>query len=260
LKTTFVGHPAIEEFGETNRLPSKTEDSEEFIEEVLGAENRSVSDLYRNSNGGAMYKLPEERQFQKKFTADTEEVLLLMPGSRVQEIKSLLPVFIEAAKKIKAKRIIVPTLKHLEDFIRTTIKSEKINIISDESEKIKLYKSAKLAIVASGTATLQLALSECPMVVCYKLSKISYRIVKLLVEVKYISLVNIILNKEVVPELIQDNCNSETILHTINNLCYKEQLKNFKELKAKLKPHEGTPSKKIAKEIIDFLQKFDTFH
>ena len=181
------------------------------------------------------------------------DTILILPGSRIQEITSLLPIFLESLKDINVKRFVIPSLPHLEPIIKTITKDRNIDIVSSEVEKAKLYKSAKLAIVASGTATLQLALSGCPMIVCYKLSGISYRIVKSLVKVKYISLVNIILNKTVVPELIQDECNAKSITNTINNLNYRYQIEEFKNLRNRLKPIDLTPSEKIAETILTLL-------
>jgi lipid-A-disaccharide synthase len=184
-----------------------------------------------------------------------EDILLLMPGSRVQEIKSLLPIFVEASKTMSFSRIVIPTLKHLEPLINTIVGQKKIEIISEENEKIKLYQTAKLAIVASGTATLELALTGCPMIVCYKLSNITYKILKMLVKVKYISLVNIILNKAVVPELIQSDCNSHKILETFNNLDRKVQMSSFKQIRRRLISKDRIfPSEKVANILFEYIK------
>lgn len=196
LKTTFVGHPAVEFFKETNQLKENT--------------------------------------------------LLLLPGSRKQEIESLLPIFLKASEKLNFEKVLLPTLQNLIPVIEPIIRNYKnIKIISDEEEKIELYKTSKLAIVASGTATLQLALSGCPMIVCYKLSPVTYHMLKPFVRVDYISLVNLILNKAVVPELIQSECNEEKILNTLQNLNPEFQIKEFKKLRMKLKSNNICPSQKI---------------
>lgn len=192
---------------------------------------------------------PAIEMFEESPEIKSDDVLIL-PGSRTQEIKSLLPIFVESLKNVNAKRFVIPTLPHLEPAIRSLTKDLKIDIVSDETEKINLYKSAKFAIVASGTATLQLALSGCPMIVCYRLSKITYKIVKSLVKVKYISLVNIILNKTVVPELIQDECNSKSIANAVKLLDSLHQIEEFRNLRSRLKPIDSNPSKKIAETIL----------
>jgi lipid-A-disaccharide synthase len=190
-----------------------------------------------------------------EITENKDDTLLLMPGSRPQEIKKLLPIFIEAASKIKAKKVVIPTLKRIERYVddiiiaisRTCDIGTKIEHITDNLEKESLYQTAKLAIVASGTATLQLALAGCPMIVCYRLSGISYAIVRMLTDIKYISLVNIIANKPVVPELIQKYCTPETIATTAKTIDYHKQITGFRELPSRLRPTSGvTPSKTIA--------------
>lgn len=200
LKTTFVGHAAIEYFEEANKTKENT--------------------------------------------------LLLLPGSRKQEVVSLLPVFLNVSEKLKFEKIIIPTLQNLLPIIEPIVKNYKnVEIIYDEKEKINLYKTSKLAIVASGTATLQLALSGCPMVVCYKLSPITYRILKSFIKVNYISLVNLILNRFIVPELIQSECNEKKILSTLQNLTPRLQIEEFRKLRTKLKSIDSNPSQKIV-EII----------
>ena len=200
LKTTFVGHPAVEDF--------------------------SISE------------------------GEKPEIILLMPGSRAQEIKSLLPIFIESAKKLNAEKIVVPTLPHLIPLVKSLIGSNDISIETDEAAKKTLYKSAKVAIVASGTATLQLALSGCPMVVCYKLSNITYSIIKKMTKVKYISLVNIILNKPVVKELIQKDCNAENIVGAVLKIGDSNQMEEFSRLRIRLTNNGINPSEEIAEIVL----------
>ena len=179
-----------------------------------------------------------------------DDILLIMPGSRTQEIKSLLPIFVEASKSMRQKKIVIPTLPHLVELIKS-IAPNNFEIITDENEKKSLYKNSKLAIVASGTATLQLALSGCPMIVCYKLSNFTFKIVKMLIKTRFISLVNIISNKEIVPELIQNDCNSKKIEEIAKNLNPELQLQNFVHLKNKLLNNNISPSDRIAEIIIN---------
>lgn len=199
LKTTFVGHPAIEEFDESK--------------------------------------------------APKENMLLILPGSRKQEIKVLLPIFLKSLPSLNFKRIVIPTLPHLVKFIRTITSDENIEIISEEEQRLELFQNAKCAMVASGTVTLQLALSGCPMVCCYRISSLTYRIVKAMVKVKHISLVNIILNRSVIPELIQNECNPTKIAKCINSINYDAQMSAFRDIKSHIQYGDIIPSKKIA-EII----------
>ncbi|MDR1365201.1 MAG: lipid-A-disaccharide synthase [Holosporales bacterium] len=204
LPATFVGHPAIEEF--------------------------------------------HESQCDSK-----ESALLLMPGSRVQEVKSHLPVFLEAAKKIEADRIVVPTIDSIRPLVESMINDKRIEVISDESEKMELYRKASFAIVASGTATLHLALSSCPMAVCYRMSPVSYAIIKRLVKVEYISLANIILGEKVVPELIQGACTPMEIVKAISHIDRVQQTSSFRKIRSRLLLNGMLPSKAISTTLGQYL-------
>ena len=189
----------------------------------------------------------------KDNDAPKRDILLILPGSRKQEIQKLLPVFMQSLKYLNFERVVIPTLPHLKNLIKETAKGTNIEIISDEKQKIELFRCAKCAIVASGTATLQLALSGCPMVCCYRLSQFSYYIIKSMIKIRYISLVNIILNYPVVPELIQSACDAISIAEAIKNLNCKEQLARYKNIRWHLQSGTITPSQKIAKIILSIL-------
>ncbi len=136
-------------------------------------------------------------------------ILAILPGSRKQEIERKLPIMLEAAKQFTEFETIVACAPNLPISYYQKYTSEHVKFVQNET--YKLLNSADMAIVTSGTATLETALFRVPQVVCYKSSKMSYTIAKMLVKIKYISLVNLILNKEVVCELIQNECNSERI-------------------------------------------------
>jgi lipid-A-disaccharide synthase len=143
------------------------------------------------------------------FSVDTQkrDVLLILPGSRKQEVKRLLPIFMEATSQ-QDNKIVIPTIPNLVTLIRSIV-GNSATITTDD--KVKLFQTAKKAITASGTATLELALSGCPMVVAYKMSCITFSVLKRLVRTKFISLPNIITNKSLVPELVQSSCSARAI-------------------------------------------------
>lgn len=181
---------------------------------------------------------PAIEYFEEFNEKNKENFILLMPGSRQQEIKLLLPIFLKSVENYDQKKIIIPTLPHLIPQIKSIIKDSEIGIETDENTKRNLFRNAKFAIVSSGTATLQLALSNCPMIVCYKLSNFTYKLLKFIVKTRYISLVNIILNEKIVPELIQENCTPENISKAILDC----QLQNFGKLRERLKNNNNQPS------------------
>ncbi|MDR1476307.1 MAG: lipid-A-disaccharide synthase [Holosporales bacterium] len=201
---------------------------------------------------------PLAEEIVGEITDSKDDVFLLIPGSRAQEIKTLLPIFLKFSDyynsdESKPRRCIIPTLPHLIPLISKMIGIRNIEIVSEDAQKNELYHRASLAIAASGTATLQLALSGCPMIVCYKLNNFTYNIIKKVVKIKYISLVNIILDKEVVPELIQHACNVEMIHQAEKAIDIANQRYNFKILREKMKIEKKSPVSNIIKKIINLI-------
>ena len=133
------------------------------------------------------------------------------------------------------------------------------NVSYVNNQTYALLQQSTAALVTSGTATLETALFEVPEVVCYKGNEISYQIAKRLVNIKYISLVNLIMDKEVVKELIQHEMNAANLTHELKLILpcaakREEQLLNYQQLKEKLQAG-GHASLKAATSIIDFLQQ-----
>lgn len=186
---------------------------------------------------------------------DDKKIIALLPGSRKQEIKVKLPIMLEAAQNLENCMCIVAQAPGIED--------EFINQIIKDSTHVKVIKGntygllnvADAAMVTSGTATLETALFHVPEVVCYKGSSISYAIAKRLIRVKFISLVNLIMEKEIVKELIQHEMNAKEIRKAITPLIQDpekiERIKSqYKELETILK-QDGKASEKAASIIVE---------
>ena len=145
---------------------------------------------------------------------------------------------------------------HSQNFYGQFTKNTAVKIIYDDT--FSLLKKAKAALVASGTASLETALFHVPQVVCYKGSRLSYHIGKWLIKVKFISLVNLIMNRAVVKELIQNDFTAKKLSGQLSKLLndknHINRLKNdYKELSKKL--GGGGASEKVATEILQPLQK-----
>jgi lipid-A-disaccharide synthase len=195
---------------------------------------------------------PIIEEFPEDIRKDKDDLVLLMPGSRFQEIQRLLPIFLEFLEKYEVARCVIPTLPYLVPMVRRYLGNKSgIEITTDEDEKNDLYRKARLAIVASGTATLQLAVAGCPMIVCYKLNGITYRIVKLLAKTEYISLVNIISNYRIVPELIQEDCTADRIFQLASETDFLAQIHELVSLRADIRNLDQLPSKKIIDIMMD---------
>ncbi|MCF6181016.1 lipid-A-disaccharide synthase [Lutibacter sp.] len=152
----------------------------------------------------------DENAFRKEHRLSKKPIIALLPGSRKQEIKKMLSVMLKMASKFTDYQFIIAGApsQHYE-FYKPFIKRKNVKFISNKT--YDLLSISYAAIVTSGTATLETALFKVPEIVCYKTSWISYQIGKQLVKLKYISLVNLIMDKEVVTELIQGDFNENRL-------------------------------------------------
>lgn len=188
----------------------------------------------------------------------SKPIIALLPGSRKQEILKKLPVMLEVSRMYPSYQFIVAKAPGQEDSFYESILLQYPNVSSVRDQTYPLLLQAKAALVTSGTATLETALFGVPEVVCYKGSAVSYQIAKRLIKVKYISLVNLIMDKPIVKELIQNELtirNLRKALHEI--LTNEEKLQQLKADYADLRhllSQEGFASARAAKSIVDFLR------
>jgi lipid-A-disaccharide synthase len=147
-------------------------------------------------------------------------VIALLPGSRKQEILTKLPVMLEVTAKFPEYHFVVAKAPGIEQGFYDALMAPYENVSSVINQTYHLLAQAKAALVTSGTATLETALFGVPEVVCYKGNAISFQIAKMLIKIKFICLVNLIMNKEVVKELIQDEMTSENITKELKNILF----------------------------------------
>ena len=202
--------------------------------------------------------LPFEMNFYKSFEYDVnyvghplldalkenlsnkkrENIIALLPGSREQEINKILPKMLSVIGFFKEYKFIIcgaPSFqkKYYENFIEKKFQS-RVSIV--ENKTYEILKESKAALVASGTATLEAAILNVPQVVCYESSWISYLIGKTLIKnLKFISLVNLILNKHVVKELIQSELTKNNITNELSYILSKEGDKQIKSYYIKMR-------------------------
>ena len=161
--------------------------------------------------------------FLKANNMDERPIIAVLPGSRKQEVSVKLPIMVEALKEFTSHQIVVAGAPTLTPEFYASI-DPSITIVFNET--YRLLANSNVAVVTSGTATLETALFKVPEVVCYKGSEISYRIAKRLIKVDYISLVNLIMNREVVKELIQKECNPTLIRNEVDQLLNNPERRN----------------------------------
>jgi len=162
------------------------------------------------------YSFIERNEFFSKNNLDVQkEILLVLPGSRIQEVAKIFPSVIEGAIAVAKKfnlQVVVGCSSNIDEKTFKSLSSEKdYHIVKNKS--YELFKYAKLGIIKSGTSTLEAALFGLPMVIVYKTSSLTYLIGKKLITLSNIGLANIIAGETVVPELIQNEVNTKNILN-----------------------------------------------
>ena len=148
--------------------------------------------------------------FKAEFNLDNRPIIALLPGSRKQEISKMLEVMLSVTKDFKDYQFVIAGAPSQDAaFYSKFTKKQNVNLVMNRTYDILSLATA--ALVTSGTATLETALFKVPEVVCYKGSTISYQIAKRVINLEYISLVNLIMDKPVVKELIQGDYNTKTL-------------------------------------------------
>jgi lipid-A-disaccharide synthase len=186
-----------------------------------------------------------------------EKIIALLPGSRKQEILKKLPIMLQVANHFPEHKFVVAKAPGLADEFYNELLAPYKNVDAVANKTYPLLAASEAAIVTSGTATLETALFAVPEVICYKSNTISYQIAKRLVKIKYICLVNLIMDKEVVKELIQDDLTVENLVAELNKLLFDERRrtqlkKDYRDLKALLSAG-GHASANAAKSIYAML-------
>lgn len=175
--------------------------------------------------------------FRKKHQLSNKPIIALLPGSRKQEIKKILSVMLKMTDKFKEYQFVIAGAPSQDfEFYQQFINKENVTFVTNKT--YDLLSVSHAALVTSGTATLETALFKVPEIVCYKTSFISYHIGKRLINLKFISLVNLIMDKEVVKELIQDDFNEmkleEELLKILEGKQREKLLQEYTELEQKL--------------------------
>lgn len=186
LPTTFVGHPAVETLATARRSE---------------AEADQAGRGFRQRHG---------------ITADTR-LLALMPGSRKGEVNKLLPVFTEVLARLKAQgqqlHLLIPTVETVADIVRAAAATLPfpVTVLDTAPERYAAMLAADAALAASGTATLELGLAGTPTVLAYRVNPINAAIMRRFIRISYVGLVNILQQREIMPEFLQENCTAEKI-------------------------------------------------
>jgi lipid-A-disaccharide synthase len=199
---------------------------------------------------------PDERFLSNNKIATDRPLIAMLPGSRKQELKSMVPILAAVATKFSNYQFAVAAINTLDQGLYKSI-SRQPNVFMIYEDTYNLLLNAKAAIVTSGTATLETALYKVPQTVVYKASRTTYWIVKMLIQVKFISLVNLIAGKEVIKELIQEKANVDDIglelQSLVENQNYRDKiLRDYDEIYKTL--DIGSASKNTGRLMVEYLK------
>ena len=198
LKNTFVGHPLLDE-------------------------DKNQQDIQINE------------------VLDNKKIISIFPGSRESEIKIHTPILFNFIKKMKSKdksyHYFFHSTKKFCEILKKKLKNESfdnVEVISDENLKNEILNKSIFAVVKSGTVSLEVCKSNIPSIIIYKMNFFNYYLAKFLLKIKYVNMINIINKKEVIPELIQKECNSDEIFKTVYYFLkkpdlIKDQLRHIKQ-------------------------------
>ena len=200
------------------------------------------------------YKNLPHSDFRIQNNLSNKPIIAILPGSRKQEISKMLTVMLSVADDFNDYQFVIAGAPSQDfSFYEPFISKKNIKFVSDKT--YDLLQNAHAALVTSGTATLETALFKVPEVVCYKGNWFSYQIAKRIITLKYISLVNLIMDKEVVTELIQENCSPGNITIELNKILNDGQrtiiLENYNILEKKLGGLGA--SRKVAQQVVNSL-------
>ena len=222
LPATFVGHPVIE-----------------------GGADKGNATKFRTQ-----YNLEEKTP-----------VLALLPGSRKNEIKTLLPLFMQVAEKLSETHqdlfVVVPTVQTVADKIDEQLKNWKIPhaIVLGERDRYDAFAAANVAIAASGTVSLELAMAGVPHLIAYRLNALTAALARRVLKIRYVNLINLLKDKEVIPELLQENCTPEKLLATAENLFQNPQQDVLLGLEKMGLNGSESPSEKVASCLLKLAEK-----
>jgi len=227
LETVFVGHPVIES-------------------EVLQADGSAFR---------RQYNIPENKK-----------IISVLPGSRHTEVCKLMPVFAEAARQLLEKDpdfyFVLPTVKTVAARVKKMAEELHlpITVVETQQDRYNAFQASSAAIAASGTVALELAITHIPHIVAYKVSKLTAFIIGHIMKIQFVNLSNIMLGREVVPELLQQQCVAGNIVRYIEELLerkelYRRQMDGFAKVKQILSNGSQTPSDNAADFVLELIER-----
>jgi lipid-A-disaccharide synthase len=193
-------------------------------------------------------------------------LLLILPGSRMSEVRPLLPIFRDTVARLRSRIpnlvCILPAVSHVESTVRALSENwpAPLHIVNSVQDKFAAFDAADVALAASGTVTTELALAGTPMVVTYKLGWVTYALMRPFINVPYVALPNLLLGREAIPELLQARCRADLLAEQLEQLFLNAEVREMQkrdlaEAAAILGVGGEPPSLRAARALLDFVQQ-----
>ena len=204
--------------------------------------------------------------FRKKFNIpENKKVITILPGSRKNEVSRLLPVFMEAAQELhnadKDFYFVLPTVKTVANMVKNDLKNYNLPVlvVENQQDRYGAFRASSAAIAASGTVALELAICDIPHIITYKVAPLTAFLAKRFLHIQFVNLSNILLGREIIPELLQERCVKGNIRNYILELLrhedlYNRQMEGFAKVRKILGQGEQTPSQNASDIIFDIAQ------
>ncbi|MGC6511362.1 MAG: lipid-A-disaccharide synthase [Parvibaculales bacterium] len=201
--------------------------------------------------------------FRSKYGFAKGDIIAVLPGSRMSEIRRLLPIYRQVIETLEADlaglHLVIPAVAHLSTQIRDEVAGWRVpvTVVEGEDDKLDLFHSAHCALVASGTVSLELALVGLPMVVAYKMDRLMEFVLPRIIKAPSVVLPNLILDRPLVPEFLTDRCRADLIAGALSSLIANEgglrdyQIEGFKGVAELMRPAGGSPSRTAAMKILE---------
>lgn len=205
--------------------------------------------------------------FRKKFNIGAEKTIIaVLPGSRKTEVAKMLPVFLEATRKLYDENnslcFVIPTVKTVAAMVETMVAKSglPVTVIEDEDDRHNAFKASAAAMAASGTVALELAIAGVPHVIGYKVAPLTAMLVRKFLHIQFVNLSNIMLGREVVPELLQEQCVPGNICRYMKEFLaqgdlYERQMQGFDKVREILGLGEQTPSENACDAVLKLIEK-----
>jgi lipid-A-disaccharide synthase len=194
LKSVFIGHPIIEKAPDFSK------------------------------------KMQKNLEFRLKYQISNEDKLIIItPGSRNSEVSKIFPEFINTinilSKKFNNLKVAIPLTTKTKDLVSKAAKDLSVSyFLINQDEKEEMFFAGDFALAKSGTNTMEISLYEIPMIIAYKLNVLSHFLLKMMIKIKFANLINLILNKEIIPEMLQNKCRGELMAQKLENLMINKDL------------------------------------